>query len=73
MKQTGYKVVKIYVENEALLYDIAIFGHNSLIVDNIQLCEDLCKKVTIETKEQIEEKYGKELSHNFINDMLIIH
>ena len=73
MKQTGYKVVKIYAENEAPLYDIAIFGHNSLIVDNIQLCEDLCKKVTIETKEQIEEKYGKELSHNFINDMLIIH
>ena len=62
MKQTGYKVVKIYVENEAPLYDIAIFGHNSLIVDNIQLCEDLCKKVTIETKEQIEETVNSYIS-----------
>ena len=72
MKQRGYKVVKIYVEDGKLLYDIAVFGNDSLIVENIQLCENVYEKVTTETKMQIEEEYGKELLHNFINDMLII-
>ena len=72
MKQRGYKVVKIYVEDGKLFYDIAVFGNDSLIVENIQLCENVYEKVTTETKMQIEEEYGKELLHNFINDMLII-
>ena len=72
MKQRGYKVIKIYVEDGKLLYDIAVFGDDSLIVENVQLCEKVYEKVTTETKEQIETDYGKELLHNFINDMLII-
>ena len=72
MKQRGYKVIEIYVEDGKLLYDIAVFGNDSLIVENIQLCENVYEKVTTETKTQIEEEYGKELLHNFINDMLII-
>lgn len=72
MKQRGYKVVKIYVEDGKLLYDIAVFGENSLIIENVQLCERVYEKVTTEIKTQIEEEYGKELLHNFINDMLII-
>lgn len=72
MKQRGYKVIKIYVEDEKLLYDIAVFGNDSLIVENVQLCEKVYEKVTTETKVQIEEEYEKELMHNFINDMLII-
>ena len=72
MKQRGYKVIKIYVEDGKLLYDIAVFGNDSLIVENVQLCEKVYEKVTTEIKAQIEEEYGKELLHNFINDMLII-
>ena len=72
VKQRGYKVVKIYVEDEKLLYDIAVFGENSLIIENVQLCEKVYEKVTTEAKAQIEEKYGNELLHNFINDTLII-
>ena len=72
VKQRGYKVVTIYVENGNLLYDIAVFGEDSLVVENVQLCEKIFEKVTTETKKQIEEKYGNELLHNFINDTLII-
>ena len=72
MKQKGYKVIKIYLENETILYDIAVFGENSLIVDNIQSCEKIYEKVTADYKACIEKRYGKELSYNFINDTLII-
>lgn len=72
MKQRGYKVIKIYVEDGKLFYDIAVFGDDSLIVENVQLCEKVYEKITTETKTQIEADYGKELLHNFINDMLII-
>ena len=72
LKQRGYKVIKIYVEDGKLLYDIAVFGNDSLIVENVQLCEKVYEKVTTGTKAQIEEEYGKELLHNFINDMLVI-
>ena len=72
MKQRGYKIIKIYIEDGKLFYDIAVFGKDSLIVENVQLCENVYEKVTTETKTQIEADYGKELLHNFINDMLII-
>lgn len=72
VKQRGYKVIKIYVEDGKLLYDIAVFGENSEVVENVQLCEKVHEKVTTETKTQVEEEYGKELLHNFVNDMLII-
>lgn len=72
MKQKGYKVLKICVENGKVLYDIAVFGENSLVIEDFQLCENVYEKVTKEEKTQIEEEYGKELLHNFINDMLII-
>ena len=72
MKQRGYKVIKIYVEDGKVFYDIAVFGKDSLIVENVQMCEKVYKKVTTETKVQIEEEYERELPNNFINDMLII-
>ena len=39
MKVNGYKVIRIYVEGTEALCDIAIFGENSLMVDDLQLCE----------------------------------
>lgn len=72
MKVKGYKIIKIYVEDGKLLYDIAVFGENSLVVENIQCCEKVFEKVGTKEKNEIAEKYGNELLHNFINDMLVI-
>lgn len=72
VKQKGYKIVKIYVEDGKLFYDIAVFGNDSLIIDNVQLCEKLYEKISSEKKKEIETEYEKELFHNYINDTLII-
>ena len=73
MKVNGYKVVKIYVEGTEALCDIAIFGENSLMVDNLQLCEKVLKKIPYKDRTEVGRQYGKELMLNFINDMLVIH
>lgn len=72
-KVSGYKVIKIYAELSKVLCDVAVFGKNSLMVDNLQLCENLLKEIPYSNKEKIESQYGNELPHNFINDLLIIH
>ena len=72
-KTRGWKVLKIRVKNDKVLFDIAIFGENSHVIDNFQLCEEVKENVTIEGKNKIEAEYGAELPHNFIQDMFIIH
>ncbi len=72
MKVRGYKVIKIYVEDGKLFYDVAVFGENSLIVENVQSCERIFEKVTTEEKNKIAVEYKNELLHNFINDALVI-
>lgn len=72
MKTKGYKIVKMYVEEQKVLCDIAVFGENSQIIDDCQLCEALVKRVPYTDREKIDNQYGNELQHNFINDMLII-
>lgn len=69
----GWKTLKIRVRNNKVLFDIAIFGENSHMIDNFQLCEDVKENVTIDGKNQIEAEYGAELPHNFIQDMFVIH
>lgn len=69
----GWKVLKIRVKNHKVLFDIAIFGENSLVIDNYQLCEEVKENVTIDGKKKIEAEYGAELPHNFIQDMFILH
>lgn len=73
MKVNGYKVVKIYVEGTEALCDIAIFGENSLMVDDLQLCEKVLERIPYKDRAEVGSQYGKELMLNFINDMLVIH
>ena len=35
-KTRGWKVLKIRVKNDKVLFDIAIFGENSHVIDNFQ-------------------------------------
>lgn len=72
-KTRGWKVLKIRVKNDKVLFDIAIFGENSHVIDNFQLCEEVKENVTIEGRDKIAAEYGAELPHNFIQDMFIIH
>ncbi len=70
-KAKGYKVVMIDVKDDTIYYDIAVFGENSRTVEDIQLCENFYKGVTGDKKAEIEALYGKELKHNFINDLIV--
>ena len=72
-KTRGWKVLKIHFNNDEVLFDIAIFGENSLVIDNFQLCEEVKENVTIAGRDKIAAEYGAELPHNFIQDMFIIH
>ena len=72
-KVRGWKVLNIRVRHDKVLFDIAIFGESSHVIDNYQLCEEIRKNVTIDDKKKIEAEYGIELPHNFINDIFIIH
>lgn len=56
-----------------MLCDIAIFGQNSLMIDDCQLCEKLVERIPYKDREKVGSQCGKELLHNFINDMLVIH
>ena len=73
MKVNGYKVIRIYVEGTEALCDIAIFGENSLMVDDLQLCEKVLERIPYKDRTEVGSQYGKELMLNFINDMLVIH
>lgn len=70
-KAKGYKVVMIDVKDDTIYYDIAVFGEKSHIVEGVQLCENFYKSVTSDKKAEIEALYGKELQHNFINDLMV--
>ena len=72
-KIKGYKIIKIYVEESEVLCDIAIFGENSLIIDNCQLCEEVLERIPYKNSLEVGSQYGNELFHNFINDMLVIY
>lgn len=71
-KIKGYKIVKMKFINNEIYYDIAIFGEKSLIDENFQMCEKFLKNVSYEQRQKIEEKYGKALMPNFVNDTLIL-
>lgn len=73
MKAKGYKVVRIYVEETEALCDIAIFGENSVMADNLQLCEKVLERIPYSNRAEVGSQYGNELILNFINDMLVIH
>lgn len=71
-KVSGYKIIKWRVANGNVFYDIAIFGENSLVYENFQLCEAIMENVPFEEKEEIVKKYGEELPHNFIKEFVHI-
>ncbi len=71
-KISGWKVLKIKMNNNEEFYDIALFGEKSLIVEGFQLCENIVENVPYEKKKEIKEIYGTELPLNFINDAIII-
>ena len=68
----GFKVLAIRVVGTEVYYDIAIFGENSMVVADMQCAEEIRENVSYEGKKAIEQEYGDELKHNFINDALII-
>ena len=70
---SGYKIIATRVANGNAFYDIAIFGKNSFVYENyFQVCEIFMENVSFEKKEEIAMKYGEELPHNFIKELVHI-
>lgn len=79
-KVNGFKVLKTYSIGEKLVSDLAIFGQNSIVLENwihytgddgfehymtVQICESIQKAVPYDNLA----KFGEWLNHNFINEL----
>ena len=72
IKKTGYKIIKTYLENNNLLFDVAVFSDFSIVFKEIQCPEKIFYKINYEYMKRIRQKYKNELEYNFINELIII-